>query len=125
MRADVWMLQIVCFLADLSLKKVCETSSPSRHVPSSSNLFQPLLLFSLCHHLLCHHHLHLRHSSAATTSSATTTSTSDTPPPPPPPVPPPPSSLFNTNQLPTSQNPPQNQEREGAAGERERRERDL
>ncbi|MFS8018348.1 hypothetical protein Hanom_Chr15g01391021 [Helianthus anomalus] len=38
------MLQIVCFLADLSLEKVCETSSPHRHVPMSSpHRHKPLL----------------------------------------------------------------------------------
>ncbi|KAJ0614683.1 hypothetical protein HanIR_Chr02g0065181 [Helianthus annuus] len=38
------MPQIVCFLADLSLKKVRETSSPHRHVPMSSpHRHKPLL----------------------------------------------------------------------------------
>ncbi|KAJ0751994.1 putative TIR domain-containing protein [Helianthus annuus] len=42
-RADLWILQLVCFLAELSLKKVCETSSPRRHQPMSSILFSPLI----------------------------------------------------------------------------------
>ncbi|MFS7911750.1 hypothetical protein Hanom_Chr02g00121801 [Helianthus anomalus] len=146
------MLQLVCFLADLSLKKVCETSSLRRHIPSSSNLFSSSP--SSRHTSSATTTTSDTTSSAATTSSATTSSATTT------------StsaahlslslfsriislslfsrinlrhpsslslslqqnhlSLFNKNQLPTCQNPPQNQERERGSGrrERERRERE-
>ncbi|KAL8214371.1 hypothetical protein R6Q57_003820, partial [Mikania cordata] len=45
-REEVGPLQTVCFLADISLKNVCKSSSWCRREPTSSHIFKPLTAYS-------------------------------------------------------------------------------